>query len=75
MNNLASRKLVMGLVSVLALALNKKFALGLDDAAIAAIVTIATTGIGSQALVDLLNAYATKSGAPAKSAEEAKPSA
>lgn len=60
MNNLASRKLVMGVVSVLALALNKKFALGLDDAAIAAIVTIATTGIGSQAAVDLLNSYFSK---------------
>ena len=75
MNNLVSRKLVMGVVSVLALALNKKFSLGLDDAAIAAIVTIATTGIGSQAAVDLLNAYAKKSGEPATSAEEAKPSA
>jgi hypothetical protein len=74
-NNLASRKLVMGVVSVLAVALNKKFSLGLDDAAIAAIVTIATTGIGSQAAVDLLNAYASKSGDSATSAQEAKPSA
>lgn len=55
MSNLASRKLLIALASVVVIGLNRKFALGLSDADVAAIVTIAGTGIGVQGTIDVLN--------------------
>ena len=51
--NLASRKLVVALVAILAVALNSRLGMLLTDEEIRAIADIAMTAIGSQAGIDL----------------------
>jgi len=57
MNKLTSRKFLTGVVSILVIGLNNRLGLGLDDAGVAAIVTIATTGIGTQTAIDALERW------------------
>jgi hypothetical protein len=52
-SNLASRKLVAGILAILAIALNARMGLGLTDAEVTSIRDIALAVIGSQAGVDL----------------------
>lgn len=53
MNRLASRKLVMAVLAIAAVALNRKWGIGLTTEEIQAIVDIALAAIGSQAGLDL----------------------
>lgn len=72
-DNLASRKMVISVVAVLAIALNAKLNLGLDKEGIAAIVTVATTGIGTQGAIDMLNSWlARKTAQPPAAPQEAQ---
>lgn len=64
MNNLASRKLAMGVVSVVVIGLNSRLGLGLTAADVSAIVTIAVSAIGSQGAIDFLKSWLNKSGGP-----------
>jgi len=50
---LASRKLLLALCSIAAVALNRKWGMGLTPEEIQAITDIALTAIGSQAGIDL----------------------
>lgn len=53
MGRLASRKLLTAILAIAALALNRKWSLGLTLEEIQAITDIALTAIGSQAGIDL----------------------
>jgi len=53
MNRLASRKLVMACLAIAAVALNRKWGMGLTPDEIQAVVDIALAAIGSQAGLDL----------------------
>ena len=53
MNRLASRKLVMAGLAILAVTLNHKWGMGLTQDEIQAVVEIALAAIGSQAGIDL----------------------
>ncbi|MGD9607945.1 MAG: hypothetical protein AB7U59_00920 [Desulfovibrionaceae bacterium] len=53
MNRLASRKLVMACLAIVAVALNRKWGMGLSPDEIQAVVDIALAAIGSQAGLDL----------------------
>jgi hypothetical protein len=53
MNRLASRKLCMAALAILAVALNRKWGMGLTPDEIQAVVDIALAAIGSQAGLDL----------------------
>ena len=53
MNRLASRKLVMACLAIVAVALNRKWGMGLSPDEIQAVVDIALAAIGSQAGIDL----------------------
>ena len=53
MNRLASRKLLVAALAMAAVAVNRKFALGLTPDDIQGIVEVALTAIGSQAGIDL----------------------
>jgi hypothetical protein len=52
--NLASRKLVAGILATLLIALNTKLQLGLDAGQLDWIGTLALTVIGSQGVVDVM---------------------
>lgn len=53
MQRLASRKLIMGGLAILAVTLNHKWGMGLTQDEIQAVVDIALAAIGSQAGIDL----------------------
>ncbi len=53
MNRLASRKLIMAALAIAAVALNRKWGMGLTPDEIQAVVDIALAAIGSQAGLDL----------------------
>lgn len=53
MNRLASRKLCLAILAIAAVALNRKWGMGLTDEEIRAVVDIALAAIGSQAGLDL----------------------
>lgn len=53
MNRLASRKLCLAILAIAAVALNRKWGMGLTTDEIQAVVDIALAAIGSQAGLDL----------------------
>lgn len=68
MNRLASRKLVMAGLAIAAVALNRKWGMGLTPDEIQAVVDIALAAIGSQAGLDLADRalpMLTRAGKPA----------
>lgn len=62
MNNLASRKLVMGVVSVVVIGLDSRLGLGLTEVDVYSITAIAISAIGSQGAVDFLKSWLNKGG-------------
>lgn len=76
MNRLASRKLVMAVLAIAAVALNRKWGIGLTTEEIQAIVDIALAAIGSQAGLDLAERalpLLARGATQAQAATEAKP--